>query len=360
MKNFHIALTLFFLCFFQFNSFSQKDTTGSQVSWDWYHLVKTDGTEYVCQLMSDDGREVLIYTRELGKIYIPKSQVKSIKKIDNPEDVIGGEYRDAGPFSTRYYFTNNAFPIKRGENYAMVHLWGPEVHFSLSEKLSLGVMTTWIGSPIALAGKYSFNARNPKLHFSIGTIAGSSGYLNQGKGFGAVHFGNVTYGNRLNNVTFSLGYGYFYSGFKETIYEHGFSATYQNNQPSPYPSFEEKKYRFGGTVFGVSGIAKVGTKASFIFDVLGVVSQPTNNYVRTTVLVPDYYDPNTNSYVWGTSKIEVVDEKVTRTTLIFMPGMRFQKSEKKAFQIAIAGVVRITEDDTNTFPMPMLSWLFKF
>ena len=38
-----------------------------------YLIVKNNNVEYVCQILSDDGREVLIYTEKLGKIYIPKS-----------------------------------------------------------------------------------------------------------------------------------------------------------------------------------------------------------------------------------------------------------------------------------------------
>jgi hypothetical protein len=39
-----------------------------------------------------------------------------------------------------------------------------------------------------------------------------------------------------------------------------------------------------------------------------------------------------------------------------MPGMRFQRSEAKAFQISLAGV--ITQD--MSFPFPMASWFYKF
>jgi hypothetical protein len=39
-----------------------------------------------------------------------------------------------------------------------------------------------------------------------------------------------------------------------------------------------------------------------------------------------------------------------------MPGMRFQRSDSKAFQISLAGV--ITQD--ISFPLPMASWFYKF
>jgi len=43
-----------------------------------------------------------------------------------------------------------------------------------------------------------------------------------------------------------------------------------------------------------------------------------------------------------------------------MPGMRFQKNENRAFQIAIAGVSAWQDGEKYTFPLPMVSWFFKF
>ena len=120
------------------------------------------------------------------------------------------EFRDSGPFTTRYYFTNNALPVKKGEDYAMIHLYGPEVHFSLNDKLSFGVMSTWIASPIALASKYSLYS-DGNTHVALGTILGTSGYLgiDDGGVFGGLHWLTLTKGNRLENISFSAGYGYF-------------------------------------------------------------------------------------------------------------------------------------------------------
>lgn len=83
------------------------------------------------------------------------------------KDIVAGQYIQAGPFSTRYSFTTNALPIVKGENYALVNLYGPEVHFALSDQFSLGVMSTWIASPLILAAKYSLKTNNELLNFSV-------------------------------------------------------------------------------------------------------------------------------------------------------------------------------------------------
>ena len=44
------------------------------------------------------------------------------------------------------------YPLKN-ENYGLIHVYGPEVHLSVANKTSIGVMASWIASPIALAFK---------------------------------------------------------------------------------------------------------------------------------------------------------------------------------------------------------------
>ncbi|MFM8963977.1 MAG: hypothetical protein ACKOGD_09070, partial [Sphingomonadales bacterium] len=42
--------------------------------------------------------------------------------------------------------------------------------------------------------------------------------------------------------------------------------------------------------------------------------------------------------------------------LIVIPGMRFHRSDSKAFQISLAGVIT----KNMSFPFPMASWFYKF
>lgn len=332
----------------------------SNVSWDWYSIIKQNGTEYVGQILSDDGKEILIYTRELGKIYLSKSELKSITKIDNPRDIVNGEYRSAGPFSTRYYFTTNAFPVKKGENYALIHLWGPEVHFSVSDNLNIGVMTTWTASPFTVAAKYSLKTKIPTLNFSLGSIVGTSGYLNSFRGFGGLYYGNITYGTRLSNVSFSAGFSHFQFGLNNQFYDVGY-YTYSNdvwNFEPPY-TYGRSKAKLA-SLFAISGITKIGAKASLIFDVITSFAKSPEQEITTGILVPDYYDPQSGQYTPGTSFKNVKNVYQRRSYLIVMPGLRFQSSDKKAFQFALAGITVFQNDEYYSFPIPMCSWFYKF
>ena len=82
---FHLCLTLalYFLgsqsAFAQVpNSEPNASTSGDTTK---YVVIRNNGIEYVGLLLSDDGREVLIMTQTLGKVYIPKSEIKSIKRL---------------------------------------------------------------------------------------------------------------------------------------------------------------------------------------------------------------------------------------------------------------------------------------
>jgi hypothetical protein len=251
-------------------------------------------------------------------------------------------------------------------------LYGPEVHFSVSKNLSVGVMATWIASPIVLALKYTIPTRNEKLNFGFGTLLGSAGYLNQGKGYGGLHWGMVTYGDRKNNVTFSLGYSYLNTGIEtgEQMYVPGTYPVELTNGYYDYPALTPINYKtptMKAPIIGMAGVASVGKKASFVMDIMLVFGQKTEDLRKQAV--DTGYDPitgvPTQTYV---GPISTLSERTNSVNCLIMPGMRFQKTENKAFQISLAGVIgNTTKQKASTittkrysFPVPMCTWFYKF
>ncbi|MFK8037275.1 MAG: hypothetical protein AB8B74_03210 [Crocinitomicaceae bacterium] len=303
-------------------------------------VTKNDGVVYFGQIIKDDGREILLRTKTVGDLYIIKTDIKLIEEIAEKEMSNTGKYREEAPFKTRYYFTNNALPIEKGDHYGMVHLYGPEVHFAVTDRLSVGLMATWIASPIGLALKYAIPTQNEKVNLSLGTIMLSSGYLNQARSWGGLHWGTVTYGSVGKNISISSGVGYVNLGLNNF-----------NNRPDNLRV---------ASVSSVAGIFPVGAKASFIFDSMIALSERRNysnlygfqDSQGNNVEAPELYSAG------------------TELTSFFMPGMRFQSSSTRAFQIALAGVFQYSSigfnyssflpsvQKTRSFPIPMCSWFF--
>lgn len=314
-------------------------------------VTTINGQVYIGQILSDDGREILIETDKLGKLFISKSDIKSIVDLKDEKDIKHGEFNATGPFTTRYAFTTNALPITKGENYALLNLYGPEVHFAVTDNLNIGVMSTWIASPFVFAAKYSHKTTNEKINLSAGALIGTSGYLTSFRGIGGLYFGNITFGDRKNNITFSAGYAHLKTG----IYNDNYLAPDEYpNDGQVYQLYERSLNPVSkGPMFSIAGIAKVGAKASFVFDsMFGYFSSSRNRQVYV-----DNFD--------GTSKIVSSNVDTKSIALFFMPGMRFQSAENKAIQVSLAGVSfkrlqGYVNTETISVPIPMVSWFFKF
>ncbi|MEY3585288.1 MAG: hypothetical protein RLZZ243_352 [Bacteroidota bacterium] len=337
-----------------------------------YRVVKYNNQEYIGRILNDDGREVLLETTALGKIYIIKSDIQSITLVNRASDFVGDEYRGTGVFTTRYQFSTNAFPLQKHENYALVNLYGPEVHFSVSKNFSVGFIATWIASPIVLALKYTIPTRNEKLNFGFGTLLGSAGYLNQGRGYGGLHWAMATYGDRKNNVTLSLGYSYLNTGIQsgEQMYEPG---TYPITLTNGYWGFVNltpinfKTPTIKAPILGIAGLASVGKKASFVFDMMfifGKKVEENRSQIYQYVYDPITGDPS-HTYV---GPINSETKTTNSLNCLIMPGMRFQKTENTAFQVSLAGVIGYSTTQSSgqltskrySFPVPMCTWFYKF
>jgi hypothetical protein len=110
MKN---TITIIILVLLAFQVSAQTSTENEEKNENLVLIIKNSGGEYIGEIVSDDGREILLITKTIGKIYINKSEISSISKVDeNVKSNKNGEFRASGPFTTRYYFTNNALPIK--------------------------------------------------------------------------------------------------------------------------------------------------------------------------------------------------------------------------------------------------------
>ena len=108
----------------------QSDSTKTK---QLYLVTKLNNLEYVGEILSDDGHEIFLNTENVGKIYIQKSEIKSIEKKEDVKPIINIQDVEDNSFSTMYIFSSNALPFKKGTNYGLLSLLGPEANFAITD-----------------------------------------------------------------------------------------------------------------------------------------------------------------------------------------------------------------------------------
>ena len=232
-------------------AWAQEQADTSQVI---HKVIKQNGISFTGVILSQDAREVLIDSREMGPVYIPRHEIREIAQIQSGEKPMTG-----GLFSTRYFLTTNGFPVKKGENYIQWNLFGPDFQFGVARNFTVGIMTSWVGMPIIGTSKYSFHiAKN--LNGGVGLLAGTGSWAFPEFGL-VLPFGFITYGDRINNINFSGGYGaLFFERDKPVLIN--VSNEYQVNGYE----FQKVKDSEGRALISLAGMFRLNNKFSFVFD----------------------------------------------------------------------------------------------
>lgn len=382
-----ILIITSFLCLILFNMelLAQEVNPDQQLT-----ITLKDGTVYHGTLTFDDGREMKFNTDELGLLILKKQELRKLEVIDLDKDKkiksidFSGQYAE-GPFSTRYSITTNAFPIKKGENYGMLNFHGPEIHFAITDRFNVGYMTTWAASPMAVSLKYSFDTKNEKIHFGVGSLLLSSGFFQRFKGYGTLTFGNVTWGDRKSNVTLSGGYLYWQSGAKvikpgiynevDSLQYHSYSYGYLRDTDGPLSipgslnmsvlnsDDLQGGYATRGPIFGLSGTYPLGEKASLILEsMFGVLNCKREQIQKTFTSTPEGFDQWGN-LLYRNETTYNVSEKAFKSTFIYLaPAVRFQSTANFAWQMTIASTSVVKSDSSTPFtmPLPMVTLFKKF
>jgi len=147
---------LLLLCYFIFvsllSSAQISDTTKYSI------VTKTDGKQFRGIIQSQDIREVIIKTNQLGLVAIPKHEIEDIKECEAEEIDEKSEL-----FSTRYFITTNGFPLRKKEAYVQFSLYGVDFQTAITNNINVGIMTSWIAIPVIGTIKYSKQVRS-NLH----------------------------------------------------------------------------------------------------------------------------------------------------------------------------------------------------
>ena len=112
-------------------------------------------------------------------------------------------------------------------------------------------------------------------------------------------------------------------------------------------------------MLSIGCIARIGSKASFVFDsMVGFFEHEYGESTVTTIREPNY--PSKPPYDPGEYRHDITMRKSHSTIYFLMPGMRFQREERKAFQFCLAGLVVNDSGELVSIPFPMCTWFYRF
>ena len=229
-----------------------------------YIITTFDGAEFVGKFISFDAKEVTIVRKHLGEIIIPTYQISEIIELSNKDISDPDKYIRDQVFASRYFITTNGIPIKKGDNYFNINLFGPDIQLGIRDNLGIGIMTTWLASPIIGSIKYSIPMQN-NSSIALGALVGTGSWVAFDTGL-ALPYIAVTQGDSKHNFSFSAGYG---------------AVRFVNIFDG-----ERGQWR-GDALFSVAGMTGVSQNFSFVFDSF-IVTGIGKDHSLVALLIPGF------------------------------------------------------------------------
>ena len=196
------------------HTLSAQDTDASahEAQEQTYRVETTEGEVLIGTLVSETGEAVVLDTRRFGDVTLRRTEIERMELLD-PARFRDGEYWFRNPQSTRYFFAPNALGIPKGEGYYQ-NTWIllNNVNYGVSDHFSIGGGTIPVflfganAVPAWVLPKVSVSTPQNNLHLAGGAVIGGVvGEASEGVG---LLYGSATIGDRDQNATLGLGYGY--------------------------------------------------------------------------------------------------------------------------------------------------------
>jgi hypothetical protein len=207
MKNPALFAIIMLLCLTANSGFSQAQPDSSKLC----RVETADGNEFVGLMTEENSLQVILETPVFGKVTIPRNSIKAVTWL-KPASLKGGRLWFENPQSSRYFWSPNGYGLKKGEGYYqnIWVLWN-QASIGVTDYFSIGagiVPLFFFGgeaTPVWIVPKFSIPVAEDKFNIGAGAIAGT--LLGEGSGFGII-YGLGTIGNRNQNFTLGLGYGF--------------------------------------------------------------------------------------------------------------------------------------------------------
>lgn len=196
----------------------QADTVQTQNPPPQRWVVETkDGSVFQGTYLGQSEAGIRLLTESAGEVLIRMDAVKNFRILDE-RNFRNGVYWFENPNASRYLFTPSAYSLRKGEFYFQnTYLVLNSFNYGVTDRFTIGagfeLVSTFSGEPIFfITPKYTFpisknwNAGVGVLYLNVAldNFAGVEDLSGGGIGYGI-----ITYGNRDNNATLGVGYGYF-------------------------------------------------------------------------------------------------------------------------------------------------------
>lgn len=202
-KGILFAIICFILMVAPKSTFAQQSTeTNDSI----FIFELNDGTLISGKLQSEDDREVIILSDTRGRLIIPKYTIKS-RRLAQQTDFIDSKLIHKNPHPSRYFYSPSALPIEKNSGYFNITYFSlVQVQYGISDKFSVGVTSSVLLMPLLINAKWSEKIADD-VHVSFGGQIGRIWWSPSSPVVG-IGFGNITFGNTEENVTFNAGYGF--------------------------------------------------------------------------------------------------------------------------------------------------------
>lgn len=183
----------------------------------YFSLGMYDGNNTKGMLKSADVDSYFITSEPLGDITLAQSQVQSAQSM---VEISKGKAWFPNPHETRYLFMPSAFTLKKGEAYYQnTYLFINSVNYGVTDRFTIGGGLNILGLfPTILSGQYILMPKyaapfSENLHIGGGALLGLATeprFPSEGIDayFGGLLYTMGTLGNKENNLTLGIGYGF--------------------------------------------------------------------------------------------------------------------------------------------------------
>jgi hypothetical protein len=187
---------------------------------DIYVSVKmNDGNTFVGKQIALTDTHIIIETESLGKMNLPRENVKVFKVINKPSRSTSGQYWYENPNATRNVITPTGYSLRKGEGYYQnLMLFYNQVSYGFTDRLTIGVGFETLsllsgglgngGIGYTITPKFSFPIREEEWNVGIGALLIGVPFLDNDRFVDlATIYGVNTFGSRDRNVSLGIGFG---------------------------------------------------------------------------------------------------------------------------------------------------------